>query len=395
MRPVLAAAVGLVAAAVLAMPAAPARATSLRPTLPLATAPMPVGAPITGNPASRDLRVDGASSTALVATGRRSVYLFAEPLGGWGSEAASAKLQDPAGGLDALDGVSVAGPLAVIKSEPSPGYGVEDVFTEPPGGWAGVLAPSARLTDTDGGSMSQATIASGEVFASSQGGTAGDTIDVFSKPVTGWTGTITETARLKDSRFHTTLPAAVTPSLVVAYTNDWGGTQSRVDVFAKPSGGWTGTIHQSATLETSAAPSGRAASGSPVLLIGDRLFAEPPRGWSGRVAPVAVIDPVGLQSGSGTAYLDGSVIVFTGAIHSERGHPCPYPHQCPFIDHAWLFREPPGGWSGTITALPALTFPGGIGVLRGNTLFSGSGRVLEVSRVDLRPRDERRLPVEH
>jgi len=120
--------------------------------------------------------------------------------------------------------------------------------------------------------------------------------------------------------------------------------QGSTDVFTEPDGGWSGTVHQAATLTASnqanffdngAAISGRFAfvgAGSVV-----DVFREPPGGWSGSVAQVGQLLAIGRS-----VAVSGSTVV----VGSDGGSD----------QEVSVFSEPKSGWSGTPAASATRTF---------------------------------------
>jgi len=140
-----------------------------------------------------------------------SAYVFREPTGGWaGTLAQSANLLPfEAGTFDVFgDSVGVSGPDVVVgapsRDGATSGEGAAYVFTEPPGGWAGTLTESALLLASEPGFLyrlgGSVAISGSRLVAGSRGHHEGtdDTgaVYLFNRPGGGWSGTLTENAKL-------------------------------------------------------------------------------------------------------------------------------------------------------------------------------------------------------
>lgn len=246
----------------------------------------------------------------------------------------------------ALSGpVAVAGaPNAKVGSNQA--QGAAYVYVERPGGWS-TQTESAKLIGSDGQAGDRlggsVAISGDTVFVA--GGTG---LYVFTKPSGGWSGTIHERAKLT-----LTGPAAAADSFfaisgdtVVADSFGNCGCSPAGYVFTKPAGGWGGTVHQSATLTipnaSSACFTGRysvAIDGSTIAATCSHnayVFTQPTGGWSGTIQPRATLLPP-----SRNATFAESVAVLGSTIAVASGY-----EQTP-IDPV-VFNEPRSGWSGTI-----------------------------------------------
>lgn len=201
------------------------------------------------------------------------------------------------------------------------------VFAKPAGGWSGLLTEQARLFASDG--------AAGDLFGI-RVAVSGDTI------VLG--------ARGDDILSGTTLAA------------DRGSAY----VFVKPPGGWSGTLYQSAKLTASAGAAndwfgGSVAIDGDTIVVGARLadipagclfcdqvdrgsayvFVRPAAGWSGNLTQNATLNPWPIGSfqefGSSVAVAGETIAVGAWGDNFERGN-------------AYAFVRPTSGWSGMLTA---------------------------------------------
>ncbi len=272
-------------------------------------------------------------------TDQGSAYVFVKPSGGW-----SGPLNEQAR-LFALDGgagdhfglqVAVSGDTIVVGAREDDIAGRVDqgsayVFVRPPGGWSGPLTQSAKLTASDGAASDQF---GGAVAIS------GDTVVVG--------------ARLDDI---SCVPACI--------------NLGRAYVFVKPIAGWSGNVTQNATLNPPIAAGDE--FGNSVAIDGDTIavgawlegpsdrgrvyvFVKPVAGWSGdlftntRLAPVGLEEDVlfGVSVGvSGDTIVVGAYLDNIGA-NADQGS-------------AYVFVKPAGGWStmapnATLTASDGAAF---------------------------------------
>jgi hypothetical protein len=133
-------------------------------------------------------------------TWQGSAYVFVEPSGGWeGLLTESAKLRASDGEEDDDLGYSVAiDGDTVVAGAPLDHSAY--VFVEPVGGWSDRRAETAKLTASDDESVGWSVAISGQAvvvgapFDDTQGSAY-----VFVEPPDGWSGQLTETAKLKGS----------------------------------------------------------------------------------------------------------------------------------------------------------------------------------------------------
>ena len=199
-----------------------------------------------------DTVVYGETTAGSVQQG--SAWIFLKPSGGWaGNIADSAHLTPSVGASEDEFGFSVAvsGNTAVVSApfaDPSSAY----VFVEPPGGWAGTLQESAKLTASDdepGDHLGYAVAISGDTVVA---GAPGDDLPasigpdqgsayVFVKPAGGWTGPATESAKLTASDANSS--DGFGQSIAIDGDTIVGGPVG-VYVFVRPAGGWAGALNE-------------------------------------------------------------------------------------------------------------------------------------------------------
>lgn len=200
---------------------------------------------------------------------------------------------------------------------------------------------------------------------------------VFVKPNGGWSGTLTETAKLvaSDGATGDQLGFAVAISgdtIVVGAVGD-NGTRGSAYVFVKPSGGWSGTLTETAKLTAADGAGGDNFAGT-VAINGDTLvagapldtigantqqgsayvFVKPGGGWvttSTFTAKLTAPDGITNDTFGGSVALSGDTLV-AGAM-GFFSEPSP--------DAAYVFVKPGGGWVTTSTFTAKLITSDGVG----------------------------------
>ncbi len=202
--------------------------------------------------------------------------------------------------------------------------GAAYVFVKPVSGWSGTLTETAKLTgsDADSGSWFGISVAmSGDtavVGASLQGAAY-----VFVKPASGWAGTLTENAKLTASdgaNGEEFARVVATDGDTVAVGNfvdavDGMDFIGSVYVYSKPAAGWGGALTENAKLLASDRAEGDQL-GLSLAVVGDTVAAGAP----GHDGFEVIVGPTGTQ------------IV-------------PLPNR----GEAYVFVRPASGWAGTVT----------------------------------------------
>lgn len=333
-----------------------------------------------------------------------SAYVFVKPAGGWSEPVGEpARLIASEGApRDVFGAVAVDGDTVVVgatgcpdtnvcNTQPVAAHGAAYVFVKPAAGWSGVLTEQAKLIASDG--------AANDLFGANVD-VQGDTIVVssewddffrgslyvFLKPAAGWSGIVTENARLIASdraaigfgigqalgrgRIAGDVIVAGALGADVSGTVDTGAAY----VFVKPATGWNGLLTDNAKLIASdragndrfgafvdvddrtivvGAPLDDVA-GSDALNRTDAgsvyVFTKPAAGWAGTLtqqAKLLVSDraandnfagPIQLNDDTvtvGAPFKDGSLGVDTGAVYR--------------------FTRPSAGWTGTVSESEKLT----------------------------------------
>ncbi len=191
-----------------------------------------------------------------------SAYVFVKPLGGWaGALTENAKLTASDGGpVEQLGhSVDVSGDTVVAgafgdgpPSAPGSAWGSVYVFVKPVNGWAGALTENAKLTASDAAeldALGQSVAVGGDtVFAGAPGALFGKegSAYVFVKPVNGWSGPLTESAKLiaSDAVFDQHLGALVALSgdTVLVGARGPSSLDEAAYLYVKPAAGWVGVL---------------------------------------------------------------------------------------------------------------------------------------------------------
>ncbi len=262
------------------------------------------------------------------------------------------------------------------------------VFVRPASGWSGPLVEQARLIASDG--------ATGDAFGL-QVAVSGDTVVVgarfddiatrvdqgsayvFVRPPGGWSGTLTESAKLTASAgapqdlFGDRVAIDGDTIVVGARFDDIPGgclfcdpiiNRGSAYVFVRPASGWSGNLTQNATLNSTAISAVEfgvsVAIRDATVVVGawrssfDRgaahVFVRPAAGWSGNLFPNASLfasDAVAGDLFGVSVGLSGDTVA-VGAYRDDTG---------PTTDHgsAYVFVRPSSGWSGNLTQSAKLT----------------------------------------
>jgi uncharacterized repeat protein (TIGR01451 family) len=264
-------------------------------------------------------------------TNQGSVYVFAKPADGWsGTLTQAAKLTASGGTTNDIfgDALAVDGDTIVVGARGDDiggcfnctvtgDRGSAYVFVRPAAGWSGNLTQNAILGPSqftgDGYQFGSSVAISGHTIVVGAWdprnciGCGGDAF-VFVKPVTGWSGSLSQNARLRasDPTFgdHFGISVAISADTIVvgSYQDDTGTKTNHGSayVFVKSADGWTGTRNQDAKLTASDGSAqdefgfSVAVSGNTIVVaarfddVGANVdqgsvyvFTEPASGWSG------------------------------------------------------------------------------------------------------------------
>src|SRR5215204_4861663 len=328
-----------------------------------------------------------------------STYVFVKPAGGWsGALTESAKLIAGDGRCDERFGFSVGvrGDTVVVGAHfddigVNGSQGSAYVFVKPVGGWSGTLTQNAKLTASDGASedrLGQSVAVSSDTIVVGAGlddiGVNHDqgSAYVFVKPAGGWSGALNQNAKLTASDgvasdvFANNGVALSGDTIVVgAGSDDIGANldQGSAYVFVKPVEGWSGALTENAKLTASDGAAGdvfgiSSALSGDTIVVGARgddiganfdqgsayVFVKPPGGWSGTLSESAKLTA---SDGAPTDFFGGSVAasgdtVVVGAFNDDNGANLGQ-------GSAYVFVKPAGGWSGAPAEDEKLIAPDG------------------------------------
>lgn len=332
------------------------------------------------------------------------VSVFAKGNGGWSDSALVAELvasSEPAhedvGHLIAAS----KGTVVTASYDAQDQSGVPTalyVFQEPAGGWSGLVYSSAKLISSDPACpsfddvmISGSTVAAGCSSLSRTAYSPGLPILVFTEPAGGWTGTRTQSAALVASGAQSIEGGlAISGSTVFSAAISSDLSREYALAFREPAGGWSGTVHQSATFTINGLPGiGAGAVSGDMLFLGGPsnlssgeksasvlVYRKPPRGWTGTIHPRASLDYPGLFAGDEGPYLAVSGrTVAVGQTDTYDGAGV-FEHGCPCYSYLDVFREPASGWSGTLAPQASTRFVGSNGLaelaVQGRTVFAGT-----------------------
>ena len=256
----------------------------------------------------------------------------------------------------------------------APGRNVAHVFTRPDAGWDGLTTEDAILTPSQLGQDEQfgwSVAISNATIVVSANSPRDQSVYVFVKPERGWSGVVTESARLAMSDgsklFVLGRWLAISDETVVMAGALSDTIRERPSsaayVFVKPAGGWRGTVTESAKL-IAAQSSSEDCYFTAVDIYGDTIvvgayldevvpqqvfgsayvFVKPAGGWAGivneRARLIASSERTNEYPFGASVAVDGETIVVGSDFDmiNEYGR-----------GTAYVFRRPANGWSGMLT----------------------------------------------
>lgn len=283
-----------------------------------------------------------------------------------------ATLSHAGGSAGDIFGISVAvdGDVAVVGADPATvtqRLGMASVFVRLAGVWTEVatLMPSdGNLFESFGYSVAIRgnTIAVGSYTNPDYDAQYDGRVYVFERPATGWSGTLVESARLEASALGERLDIGA----YVAFAGDSIVTTSLVTrsvlyLFEKPATGWSGTVYPSAFpyADPGAGPLVNVAASGDVIVAGAAfayfgalydagkafVWVKPPAGWSGFVSSSAELlasDPIDAGHLGNAVAIDGTTILvaefYFGTTVVQSGH-----------KKVYVYERPIAGWTGSLT----------------------------------------------
>lgn len=215
----------------------------------------------------------------------------------------------------------------------------------------------AKLTVSNGDLLSGVAISGNTVFVDGyrESSTTSGAVYVFTQPAGGWSGTIHESATLTAADSAVGMGAFVAASGTTVVSN---GTDGAAYVYKEPPGGWSGTVHESAKLIAPGATGllDIAVSGPTVVAgQGDSgnaayVYTEPRRGWSGTLHQTATLLAADSSGALGYSVATSGHTVVAGAEFFPAG-------ASSAGEAVYVFHEPSVGWSGTLSARAVAKLP--------------------------------------
>jgi hypothetical protein len=299
-----------------------------------------------------------------------AVYVFVKPASGWKNMTQVAKLtatdatfEDELGfGVDIQGDTIIAGaPVVGFNDKPGAVY----VFVKPVTGWKD-MTQTAKLIPSDGQTSDQLgwfVSLSGNTVVGGAPGAGSNSLGlvyVFTKPVTGWKKTMTETATLSASHGGGVSGWLSVDHDTVVAGGVTGNAKEAAFVYVRPAKGWKKTMTETAVLESSDGQpqdlfgtstyveGDTIVVGAPEAKIGSNsgqgagyVFLKPAGGWKGLLTQTAKLTA---SDGQAKDQLGGSAAIFSNTLvlgantAQVKGVP---------TGAVYLYVEPPGGWKDT------------------------------------------------
>lgn len=266
---------------------------------------------------------------------------------------------------DYLGRVAIDGDTIIVGAGNNAAY----IFVKPGSGWGGVLTEVAKLIPsqvmTQGINYGFSVAISGDtvlVGASSENNRGAAYI--FVRPVSGWSGTLTETAKLTASDgmdlSYFGYSVAIYSDTIVVGSPGYNSTRGAAYIFIKPAGGWVTTSTFSAKL-TASDGADNDFLGDKVTLNGNTIaasasdnnrtgsiyvFNKPAFGWVTTSTFAAKLTAADGAANDGLGYSLGlsQDTIVAGAVGDDG-----------FSGSAYIFAKPVGGWVTTSTFSAKLT----------------------------------------
>ena len=299
-----------------------------------------------------------------------AVYVFVKPASGWKNMTQVAKLtatdatfEDELGfGVDIQGDTIIAGaPVVGFNDKPGAVY----VFVKPVTGWKD-MTQTAKLIPSDGQTSDQlgwfVSLSGNTVMGGAPGAGSNSLglVYVFTKPVTGWKKTMTETAALSASHGGGVSGWLSLDHDTVVAGGVTGDGKEAAFVYVRPAKGWKKTMTETAVLESSdGQPQDSFGTstyvegdtivvGAPEAKVGSNsgqgagyVFIKPAGGWKGLLTQTAKLTA---SDGQAKDQLGGSAAIFSNTLvlgantAQVKGVP---------TGAVYLYVEPQSGWKNT------------------------------------------------
>ena len=287
---------------------------------------------------------------------RNSAYVFVKPTSGWADATETAELT-PSDGLS-LDNfgqtVAISGNTIFVGSNHQNAWGslgVIYVFVEPAGGWTS-MTETAELTLGMAGTRIGLAIAAGGNSVAAASGNQGGTVVVWNKPAAGWVNkgpdaTLTSSDGAQNLGY--VLSMSSTGDTILAYGGLQQAHQNLIYLYSRPPTGWHGTLNQTAELISSSSRgvgSSMAVSGNTVAARGVTsnltgavfVYVKPAGGWV-NMQETAQLSAANAPNLAASVAVSGNT-VFAGDPYINVGGNIAQ-------GAAFVFVKPAGGWKTT------------------------------------------------
>jgi len=340
-----------------------------------------------------------------------AVYVYNRGASGWAnaSESATLTASDAVNGAQFGSAVAISGDQILVGAQgamsgASAYVGKAYVFVRPGGGWSGTLTENAILSASDGAAydylgMSVALSSDTAVVGAGNSNTSRGAVYLFVKPGGGWSGSLTQTAKLTASdaadydQLGYTQGLAISGGTVVAGAYGANNYRGKAYVFVKPVGAWvnateTAQLVASDGVDWDYLGASVAMSGDTVVLGASYasfdgstypgaayIFQKPGGGWSGTVNQAAKLrasDGVDMDGFGISVAMSGDTIAVGAST-------APVVATVPGPGAVYLFKKPGGGWADasettkfTIAGGQTVDSFGGAVALEGGALLAGA-----------------------
>jgi hypothetical protein len=187
--------------------------------------------------ANGTLAVTGTDTPSGGQLAASSLYVYGRPAAGWAAAANPGVYTPPSD--TSLDGYGIGNEFVAVTAL-GVGPSVNAVLVPGAAGWGATLTPVAYLaaTSTTGVlAVGGATVVTGGWFRGPA--TPNSEMQVFTEPSGGWSGTVAPSATLEASDQAELDAASISGKTIAVASSD------AVYVFVEPAGGWSGVVHQS------------------------------------------------------------------------------------------------------------------------------------------------------
>ncbi len=308
---------------------------------------------------------------------------------------------------------AISGDVVIVGAPFHDNHGNSDqgkayIFVKPETGWPTAMTQTTTLISSDGGAEDQmglrVDIRDSVAIVGAPYHDIGDSLDqgkvyVFERPVTGWPSTMTQTATLlpnngtAEENFGVGISLDKDVVVVGSFKNTNGNFQQGIAyIFEKPASGWSSTIHQSASLESSDGEAGdffgysvsisnnNIVVGSPFKDVDENelqgkvyLYEKPISGWTETITETATLLPTdGIEDDifGVSLQISNDIVVVGAPWHDSNGNNRQ--------GKAYIFQKPTQGWHSNMSESTILRASDGAAVDQFGTDVAVSGNAVLV-----------------